>query len=226
MSPRFVETTLAEFDLDPRSTALVVVDMQNDFCEPDGFFGRAGHDVSTCATAATCISGLLDGVRAAGIPIVWTKMIAGEAPQLKLPPIRFRAARDSETFVEGVGGTLLFAPGEWGSEIVQSLQVDPNDLVIEKPTYDAFFSTPLEEWLRAKKIDTLVFAGVTSHCCVDASVRAAFVRGFNVLVLSDCVAAFGQEVDLNDSTLEVLALLFAVVAPSGAFAEAIAVHAA
>jgi nicotinamidase-related amidase len=217
----FVESSLAGFDLDPSTTALLAVDLQNDFCAPDGFFARAGHDVSPCAAAAARTAELVGLVRPHGIPVIWTKMIAGAAPELRLPPIRFRAPRESEAFVEGVGGTLLFAAGSPGAELVPGLPIASDDLVVEKPTYDALFATDLEDELRDRGIDTLAVAGVTSHCCVDATVRAAFVRGFNVLVLSDCVAAFGGEVDLNDATLRVLALLFAVVAPASAFAEAV-----
>jgi ureidoacrylate peracid hydrolase len=215
----YVESSLDGFALDPRSLALLVVDMQNDFCHEQGFFARAGHDVSPCRAAAEQTGRLVPDVRRSGVPVIWTRMIAGEQPELKLAPIRFRAPRESGEFVEGVGGTLLFAPGSWGAELVDGLPVEPGDLVVDKPTYDALFATGLEEELRRRGVDTLAVAGVTSHCCVDATVRAAFVRGFNVLVLSDCVAAFGAEQHLNDATLEVLALLFAVVAPAAALAQ-------
>ena len=221
MSEVYIESTLASFELDPRSIALLVVDLQNDFCDPQGFFGVAGHDVSTCRQAAVRTRPVVDQVRAMAIPVIWTRMIAGETPELRLPPLRFRAPPDSEQFVEGVGGTLLFEAGSWGAEIVADLPVEVDDLVVEKPTYDALFQTGLEEELRRRGIDTIVVAGVTSHCCVDATVRAAFVRGFNVLVLSDCVAAFAGEQELHDATLHVLALLFAVVAPAEVFLQAI-----
>jgi nicotinamidase-related amidase len=222
MDETYVETSLAEFALDPATTALLVIDMQNDFCDPNGFFGSVGHDVSTCRAAVERTREVIERVRPLGIPVIWTKMIASATPELKLPPIRFRAAPGSDAFVEGVGGTLLFAAGSWGAEIVPELTVGPDDVVVEKPTYDALFATGLEAELRGRGIDTLAVAGVTSHCCVDATVRAAFVRGFNVLVLSDCVAAFAGEADLNESTLHVLALLFGVVAPGEVFAATLA----
>lgn len=222
MDAPYVESSLAEFELDARSTALLVVDEQNDFCHPDGFFARAGHDVSPCRAAALASRRLVEQVRPLGMPVIWTKMIAAEAPELKLPPLRFRVPLESDEFVEGVGGTLLFAPGSWGAQLLDELPVDEGDLVVEKPTYDALFETGLEVELRRRGVDTLAVAGVTTHCCVDATVRAAFVRGFNVLVLSDCVATFAGEADLNDATLRVLALLFGVVAPSDAFVRALA----
>jgi ureidoacrylate peracid hydrolase len=217
-----IDASLAEFDLDPRTAAFLAVDLQNDFCSDEGFFARAGHDVSTCRRAAEATASLVHRLRPLGVPVIWTKMVAGESPPLRLPPLRFRAPRDSEEFVEGVGGTLLFAAGTWGAELADGLPVEDGDRILEKATYDALFGTGLEEELREQRIDTLVVAGVTSHCCVDATVRAAFVRGFNVLVVSDCVAAFGNEADLNDATLRVLALLFAVVAPADAVVEALA----
>lgn len=221
MTEGYVESSLDRFAVDARSTALLVVDMQNDFCHEQGFFARAGHDVSPCRHAAEQTARLVPEVRRLGVPVVWTRMVAAEQPELKLPPIRFRAPRESDTFVEGVGGTLLFAPESWGAELVAGLPVHRDDLVVDKPTYDALFATDLEDELRRRGVDTLAVAGVTSHCCVDATVRAAFVRGFNVLVLSDCVATFAAETDLNDATLQVLALLFAVVAPAEALVAAL-----
>jgi ureidoacrylate peracid hydrolase len=216
----YVERSLAEFELDRCTTALLAVDLQNDFCSGEGFFAKAGHDVSACRRAAEATASLVQRLRPAGIPVIWTKMLAGESPNLRLPPLRFRAPPDSDEFVKGVGGTLLFAPGTWGAELANGLPVEAGDRVVEKPTYDALFATGLEDELRAEGVDTLLVAGVTSHCCVDATVRAAFVRGFNLLVVSDCVATFGNESDQNESTLQVLALLFAVVAPADAVVEA------
>jgi ureidoacrylate peracid hydrolase len=221
LTASYVESSLDGFTVDPRSLALLVVDLQNDFCHEQGFFAQAGHDVSPCRDAAEQTGRLVPEIRRFGVPVIWTRMIATEQSELKLPPIRFRAPRDSNTFVEGVGGTLLFAPGSWGADLLTGLPVEPDDLVVDKPTYDALFATGLEKDLRRRDVDTIAVAGVTSHCCVDATVRAAFVRGFNVLVLSDCVATFEAERDLNDSTLQVLALLFAVVAPADALIAAL-----
>jgi ureidoacrylate peracid hydrolase len=221
LTESYVESSLDGFAIDAGSLALLVVDMQNDFCHEQGFFAQAGHDVSPCRVAAEQTGRLVAEVRRFGVPVIWTRMVAAEQPELKLPPIRFRAPRESADFEEGVGGTLLFAPGSWGAELVDGLPVGPDDLVVDKPTYDALLATGLEDELRRRGIDTVAVAGVTSHCCVDATVRAAFVRGFNVLVLSDCVAAFAAERHLNEATLEVLALLFAVVAPSEALTAAL-----
>lgn len=203
---------LSAFDLDPARMALLVIDMQNDFCKPEGFFAQAGHDVSTCQAAVDRTVWLLEHARAAGLPVFWSRSINPEQPRYKLPPLRFRAPRESDAFEESVGGTNCFHPDSWGSRIVDDLTPAPEDVVIDKPRYDMFFETRLDEELRARGVDALVLAGVTTNCCVDSTARDAFMRGYGVLIVSDCVAAFGNERHLHEASLTNLSLLFAVVA--------------
>jgi nicotinamidase-related amidase len=209
---------LAGLDLDPASSAFLAVDFQNDFCKPDGFFAGAGHDVAPCEAAAARTRALLAQVRAAGIPVVFTRSV-GEKPEYRLPPLRYRRPRDSADFQAGVGGTKVFAPGSWGAQVVDELAVEPGDVVLEKRRFDAFLGTDLEELLRDRGVDTVVLTGVTTNCCVDSTARSAFVRGFATLVLSDCVAAFGNERELHDSSLRNLELFCAVVATSDEYAD-------
>jgi ureidoacrylate peracid hydrolase len=212
-------TSLAEFEIDPARTALLVIDMQNDFVKPEGFFADAGHDVSTCQAAVDRTRWLLEQVRPLGIPVFWSRSINPEPPKYKLPPLRFRAPRDSEKFEQSVGGTNCFKPGSWGAEIVEDLPVGAGDVVIDKPRYNVFFRTPLEDELRSRGIETLAVAGVTTNCCVESTSRDAFMRDFGVLVLSDCVAAFGNESDLHDASLRNLALFFAVISNAEELAD-------
>ena len=212
-------SALAEFELDPARTALLVIDMQNDFCKPEGFFAGAGHDVSTCQAAVDRTRRLVEEVRPLGIPVFWSRSINPEPPRYRLPPLRFRAPRESVEFVESVGGTNCFVPGSWGAEIVDDLHPAPGDVVIDKPRYDVFHRTPLEEELRSRGLDTLAVAGVTTNCCVETTARDGFIRDFAMLVLSDCVAAFGNEWDLHEASLRNLALFFAVVATADDFVD-------
>ena len=212
-------TSLSEFEIDPARTALLVVDMQNDFVKRDGFFAGAGHDVSTCQAAVDRTKWLIDQLRPLGIPVFWSRSINPEQPHYKLPPLRFRAPRDSDRFQESVGGTNVFAPDSWGAQIVDDLQPAPEDVVIDKPRYNFFYRTPLEDELRSRGIDTLVVTGVTTNCCVESTSRDAFMRGFHVLVASDGVAAFGNEMDLHEASLRNLSLFFAVIAPAEEVAE-------
>ena len=205
-------TDLAELPLDPRTTALLAVDLQNDFCKPGGFFDAAGHDVSTCEAGIEPTARVVEAARSLGLPVVWTKSVNPSPPPYRLPPLRFRAPRESDGFRDGVGGSDCFVPGTWGNAIVDELVPEPDELVIEKPRYDGFYATGLEDELRCRGVDTVAIGGVTTNCCVDTTARSAFIRGFEVIVLADCVAAFGNEWDLHEAALKNLALLFAVVA--------------
>ncbi len=192
---------LSQFDLDADRTALLLVDLQNDFCKPEGSFASAGHDVSACLAAVERTKRLLEDVRPLGVAVLWTKAIATASPEHRLLPLRFRS-----------GGTESFLPGSWGFELVDELRPKPGDVVIEKPCYSGFLGTPLGEELRRRGVETVAVAGVTTNCCVDTTARDAFMRGFGVVVVSDCVAAFRDEWDLHEASLKNLSLLFAVVA--------------
>lgn len=210
-------SALSEFELDPRRTALLVIDMQNDFCKPEGFFAGAGHDVSSCQAAVERTAWLLEQVRPLGIPVFWSRSIDPSPPHYKLPPLRFRAPRESEAFQRSVGGTNCFMPGSWGAEIVADLAPAAEDPIFDKPRYDVFHGTALEDELRARDLDTIAVAGVTTNCCVETTTRSGFVRDYAMLVLSDCVAAFGNEWDLHEASLRNLELFFAVVATADDF---------
>jgi nicotinamidase-related amidase len=211
-------TALAEFELDPARTALLVVDFQNDFVKEEGFFAGAGHDVAPCQAAVDRTRQLLDEVRPHGIPVYFSRSISRK-PEFRLPPLRFRASQGSDGFKPGEGGKKVFAADSWGAQIVDELPPQPDDVVIDKQRYDFFFDTSLEEQLREHGIDTIVVTGATTNCCVDSTARSGFMRGFAVLVLSDCVAGFGNEDDLNAGALRNLELFFGVVATADEYVD-------
>ncbi len=148
------------------------------------------------------------------MPVVWTMSTNADPPRHRLAPERFRQPQDTRP-------ADRFAPGSWGWQIVDGLEPDDAELVVRKPRYDAFLHTSLEDDLRAKGIDTVAIGGVITNCCVDTTARSAFMRGFDVLVLEDCVGAFAQERDLHDAALRNLSLLFAVVGRSTSLLEAV-----
>ena len=194
--------------VDSARTALVVVDLQNDFCHSDGYFAGIGFDVRPCADVAARMGPVVSQARALGLTVVWTMSTNADPPVHRLLPHRFRR--------EGVEGRPpdRFVAGSWGWELVDGLEPEDDELVVRKPRYDAFLRTSLEDDLRKRGIDTLVVGGVITNCCVDTSARSAFMRGFDVLVLADCVATFAEERDLHDASLRNLSLLFAVVGDS------------
>jgi nicotinamidase-related amidase len=116
-----------------------------------------------------------------------------------------------------------FVPGSWGWQLVDALEPQADELVIRKPRYDAFLRTSLEDDLRSRGVETIVLAGVITNCCVDTTARSAFMRGFDVLVLEDCVGTFAEERDLHDAALRNLSLLFAVIGDSAWLRRAVPV---
>jgi ureidoacrylate peracid hydrolase len=198
--------------LDPARTALLVVDMQNDFCSPGGFFDTAGHDVTPCASLVAPLAKLVADVRATGARVVFTMTVRTEPQRQRLRPSRHPVA--TESVAPGTLGNDRYAPGAWGTAIVDGLTPSTGDLVIEKPRQSGFYRTSLYDDLEAAGVDTVAIAGVTTNCCVDTTARDAFMRDLDVVVLSDGVAAFGRERHLHDATLENLALFFGVVATS------------
>ena len=203
-------------ELDRRRTALLVVDVQNDFCHPDGYFAAVGFDVTPCTEVAPRVAALVEEARRRQVPVVWTMSTNSDPPVHRLAPARFRRARLAGRPPD------QFLPGSWGWRLVDALAPRPPELVVEKPRYDAFLRTSLEDELRARGIAAVVVTGVITNCCVDTTARSAFMRGFDVLVLEDCVATFAEERDLHDASLRNLEQLFAVVAGSEAFEEALA----
>ena len=194
--------------VDPERTALLVVDVQNDFCHADGYFARIGFDVDPCAAAAARIRPIVSDARALGLTVVWTMSTNADPPVHRLLPQRFRRDGVDERPPD------RFVPGSWGWQLVDGLEPEDGELVVRKPRYDAFLRTSLEDDLRTRGIDTLAIAGVITNCCVDTTARSAFMRGFDVLVLEDCVGTFAEERDLHASALRNLSLLFAVVGDS------------
>ena len=191
--------------VDLERTALLVVDVQNDFCHPEGYFAGAGFDVRPCADAAARLGPVVADARSLGLTVVWTMSTNADPPAHRLLPHRFRRAGSEGRPPD------QFVPGSWGWQLVDALQPQVDELVIRKPRYDAFLRTSLEDDLRTRGVDTVVVAGVITNCCVDTTARSAFMRGFDVLVLEDCIGAFAEERDLHDAALRNLSLLFAVV---------------
>lgn len=183
--------------LDPKHTALIVVDIQNDFCAPDGYVETSvGLDASPCRAVIGPIKELVARARSKGVPVIWVK---ADYAWDKVPPgMRAKAlARGTKT--------MFACSGTWGGDF---FEVEPNsgDLVIEKTSFSAFMGTYLDRHLRAQNIRTLVFCGVQTNVCVDSSVRDAAALGFYVAIASDCVAAPNKA--LHDASLSTLGFLF------------------
>ena len=179
------------FIADVTSTALVIIDMQRDFLEPGGFGELLGNDVSLLRSTIGPNRRVLAAVRQAGMLVLHTR--EGHRPDLTdCPPAKL--TRGGTTFIgtEGPMGRILVR-GEAGHEIIPELAPQPGEPVIDKPGKGAFYATDLELILRERRIRSLVVCGVTTEVCVHTTVREANDRGFECLVLEDCVGSYFPE---------------------------------
>jgi nicotinamidase-related amidase len=171
---------------DPARTALVLVDLQNDFLHPDGAYGRAGQTSEAIAVLPERLAPLAEALRAAGGWIVSTHftLVPGKGGE---PFIAEHLKRLRPFLAKGD-----FVPGGWGHALVDSLQ--PADLTIEKVAYSAFYQSRMEFALNRAGIETLIFSGIVTQGGVASTLRDAHVRDFHTIVLSDGCASFRAEV--------------------------------
>jgi len=189
-----VEARPGPIVVDPGATAIIVVDMQNDFAAPGGMFDRAGIPIDAIQAIVEPIRVVLDAGRAAGMRAVFLEMQfaadlsdAGppDAPnRIKQRPLRLGEWMQTPS---GVSGRIL-VEGTWNTEIVAALTGEPDDLVVTKHRYSGFYETDLDRELRAASVDTLIFAGATTSVCVESTLRDAFYRDYRCVLLSDCTA--------------------------------------
>jgi len=181
------------FTCDLSHTALLIIDMQQDFLAPGGFGERLGNDLSLVRECISPVRQLLDAFRTKGLFVLYTR--EGHRPDLSdCPPSKLARSQRQGAGIgdEGPMGRLLVR-GEKGHAIIPELAPIPGEPIIDKPGKGAFFSTDLDLILRNKAIDSLIVTGVTTHVCVSTTVREGSDRGYECLVVADGTAAFDPE---------------------------------
>jgi nicotinamidase-related amidase len=186
-----IEAEPFPLDFDVDSTALVIIDMQRDFVLPGGFGEALGNDTSLLLAAVEPTQKVLDRAREIGMFVVHTR--EGHRPDLTdCPPAKL--TRGGKTFIgeDGPMGRILVR-GEQGHDIIHQLYPLEGEPVIDKPGKGSFHATDLQQILSDRGIKTLVVCGVTLEVCVHTTVREANDRGYECVVLSDCVASYFPE---------------------------------
>ena len=228
--PLRLDTRPEAIFVDAKTTAIIVVDMQNDFAAPGGMFDRAGIPIGAIEAIVAPTRRVLDAGRAAGMLVVFLKMQFAHHLSDAGPPdapnrIKHRPLGLGE-FVEtpaGQPGQILIE-GTWNTEIVAGLTPQPGDLIVSKHRYSGFYETALDRILRDAGIDTLVFTGATTSVCVESTLRDAFYRDYRCLLLSDCTAepiGSDRAPSNHDATILVIETLFGWVCEAQAFLEAL-----
>ena len=220
------------FTFQTDSTAVLVVDMQNDFGATGGMFDRAGIDISGIRRVIDPVRKTLVAARAASLPIVYLKMAF-------LPDLSDSGAPDSPTWIKHKplgAGTTANAPdgsasrilirGTWNTEIVSELAPEVGDVVVYKSRFSGFYRTELDQILKARGVKTLIVTGCTTSVCVDSTVRDAMFRDYNCLVLEDCVAEpIGADLPRSnhEASLLTIQVLLGWISDSATLSRALAV---
>lgn len=173
--------------LDRQRTAVIIIDMQNDFLDHQGYFGRTGWPVDNLRRAIAPLVRLRAGLPAA------TRVVYTEQNYEPDGSDELTRHHRLGPFGRRSGGAFPTPRGSWGAAVVPELQPRAGDVVIRKRRFDAFYGTELEMLLRHWGVDTLVVTGVVADICVGFTIRSAFIRDFDVILARECVAGWDPE---------------------------------
>lgn len=178
--------------------ALLIVDVQNDYCHSDGALAKTGEDVSAVKKIVPNLQKLLLWARTYKKPVIFVQTIHD-------------FATDSEVWKNRSSGRMknVCRPGSWGAQFFE-IAPNPGEIVVNKHKYSAFINTPLDSILRAHKIETLLVAGVCTNVCVESTARDGFMMDYRIVLLSDACASYSQQA--HRMTLENISVYFGTVA--------------
>ena len=179
----------------PARTALLIVDMQNDFAHPNGHHGQGGRDVSRIASIVTPLINLVTAARESGVLVVWILNTALANGQVASPSWLAARTRRFSSWEYTMDGT-------WGHQVVEPLRPLDHEPVVKKWRASAFVNTPLDALLRSHQIETVVVTGCVTEGCVASTAHAASSHDYYTYLASDCVAS--TSVEMHEAALTAL----------------------
>jgi nicotinamidase-related amidase len=199
LEPKFVTlaTETKTLRLDLAKTAILVIDMQNDFCHPDGWLAHIGVDVTAARTPINPLKTFLPELRTINVPIIWLNW--GNRPDLLNISAGLHHVYNSTGDAIGLGdplpknGAKVLMAGSWAAAVVDELEKKPEDISIDKYRMSGFWDTPLDSILRNLGKTTLLFAGVNADQCVMATLQDANFLGYDCILVKDCTATTSPE---------------------------------
>lgn len=207
--------TSLEEKVDPAHAALIVVDMQNDFCAAGGMMDLEGADLTAVQAMAERVQGALEAARSAGVLVVFIRNVYSTERNAYLSDVwleqMLRRRGDSYTVREVCGA------GSWQSDFYGGIAPQSGEPVVTKHRYGAFYNTDLETILRGHGIRTVVLTGVATNACVETTAREAFVRDYYVVFTADGTACYSDEA--QEATLRTMDKYFGIVVGLDAVAD-------
>jgi ureidoacrylate peracid hydrolase len=216
--------------IDAARTAVIVVDMQNDFGAEGGMFDRAGIDIAQIREAIEPTKAVLSAARRAGVKVVYLKMefqpdLSNAGPSESPNWIKHQPLRVGERIAAPDGTqSRILVRDTWNTEILSELRPEPGDIIISKHRYSGFYGTDLDERLRRLGIEYLIFTGCTTSVCVESTMRDAMFRDYRCILLADCAAepiGAGLPRSNHEASLLVLQILFGWISESAKFIGAL-----
>jgi nicotinamidase-related amidase len=216
------ETKTLRIDL--AKAAILVIDMQNDFCHPDGWLAHIGVDVTPAQKPIDPLNTLLPQLRAAQVPVIWVNW--GNRPDLLNISAGLRHVYNPTGVGVGLGDPLpnrdakVLTLGSWAAAIIDELEQEPGDIFVDKYRMSGFWDTPLDSILRNLGKTTLLFGGVNIDQCVMATLQDANFLGYDCILVKDCAATTSPEYCLQ-ATIYNVNQCFGFVTNSQSIIEAI-----
>lgn len=210
--------------VDLARTAIIVVDMQNDFCSAGGWLDHIGVDYTPAREPIEPLNRLLPALRSEDVPVIWLNW--GNRPDLlNISPSLLHVYNMTGDGV-GLGGTVpatgsaVLEKDSWGAAVVDELVIEPSDIRVDKYRMSGFWDTPLDSILRNLGIDTLLFAGVNLDQCVMTTLQDAVCLGYNGVLLRDCSATTSPDF-CREAALYNIKQCFGFVSSGGAILSAL-----